>query len=632
MSYVNSKNSTATSAPTAKSALIIGAIGVVYGDIGTSPLYTLRACLEGYEHFSAAQVLGTLSWLFWMLMIVVSLKYVMFILRADNKGEGGTMALLELAIKGRSKYEKLILIALGTFGTALFYGDSMITPAISVLSAVEGISLISSDFDHWVIPICLVIIVSLFGIQSRGTAAVGRLFGPVMMGWFFVLAAMGLWQISQNPEVLLALNPVYALAIIGEAPLQTFLLLGAVVLALTGAEALYADMGHFGRDSIRKAWFALVLPSLTLCYFGQGALLLRNPEAIKNPFFLMIPEWGLLPLVILAGIATVIASQAVISGAFSVTRQAVQLGFWPHMEILHTSESEEGQIYLPRVNWLLLAAVIALVLIFRKSDNLASAYGLAVTGTMLITTILAFEVLLRHVQGLKKTLMVVCLSILLCVDLLFFASNSIKFAEGGWLPLLVGAIIFMLMMTWRNGRALLSDLQQRDRHPLGDFMAMLEAHPPSRVAGTAVFMAEAQGIVPPSLLHNLKHNKVLHEQNLFLHVRVGDSPYVAGGDKFVVQRLSETSWEASLTYGFKEEPDVPAALEFIATQQPELNLNPMSTSYFLSRETLVVMQHFSLRSIRNRLFSVMLRNSTRSTRFFKIPPNRVVEMGTQVEI
>jgi len=619
-------------ASTPASALIVGAIGVVYGDIGTSPLYTLKQCLEGYEHFSQEQVFGTLSLLFWMLMVVVSIKYVLFILRADNKGEGGTMALMGLAVRGRPAWQKALLIALGTFGTALFYGDSMITPAISVLSAVEGISLISHSFEQWVIPICLVIIIALFVIQSRGTAVVGKLFGPVMCIWFLVLGAMGIWQIAQTPEILKALNPVYAFNIIHAAPYRTFVLLGSVVLALTGAEALYADMGHFGRGAIRKAWFALVLPALTLCYFGQGALLLRNPAAIENPFYLMAPAAGLIPLVIFASIATVIASQAVISGAFSVTRQAVQLGFWPRMDVQHTSEREEGQIYLPRVNWFLCLAVIALVLIFQKSDNLANAYGLAVTGTMLVTTILAFEVLLRNISRLKKILMFSCLSVLIAVDALLFTSNSLKFIEGGWLPLLVGVVIFCFMMTWRNGRALLAEIQLRDRQPLGDFMAMLENHPPARVDGTAVFLSEAIGVVPPAFLHNLKHNKVLHQQNLFVHIKVADTPFVQPESKFNFNALSASSWEATVTYGFKEEPDVPHALEQLGQLHTEVNLEPMRTSYFLSRETLVVIKKFSLISVRNRLFSLMMRNATRSTRFFRIPPNRVVEMGTQIEI
>ena len=625
----SSKNSTGA---TPASALMIGAIGVVYGDIGTSPLYTLKQCLEGYKDFSQDQVLGTLSLLFWMLMIVVSIKYVMFILRADNKGEGGTMALVGLAVRGRPPWQKALLIALGTFGTALFYGDSMLTPAISVLSAVEGISLISDSFEAWVIPLCLVIIVALFVIQSRGTAVVGKLFGPVMMFWFFILGAMGIWQISQTPAVLVAINPVYAYQLILAAPHKTFVLLGSVVLALTGAEALYADMGHFGRTSIRRAWFALVLPALTLCYFGQGALLLRNPAAIENPFYLMAPAISLIPLVILASIATVIASQAVISGAFSVTRQAVQLGFWPRMDVLHTSEREEGQIYLPRVNWLLCIAVLALVVIFRKSDNLANAYGLAVTGTMLITTMLAFEVLLRGISRVKRLFVLICLSILIAVDALLFASNSLKFVEGGWLPLLVAGVIFCFMMTWRNGRALLADIQLRDRQPLSEFMGMLENHPPARVDGTAVFLSEAGGIVPPAFLHNLKHNKVLHQQNLFLHIKVADTPFVQLENKFDFKPLSASSWETTVTYGFKEEPDVPNILEKLGQLHPEVNLEPMRTSYFLSRETLVVQKKFSFKSVRNRLFSLMMRNATRSTRFFRIPPNRVVEMGTQIEI
>ncbi len=630
---MSSANSSSTSpAVTPRSALIIGALGVVYGDIGTSPLYTLRACLEGYAHFTHDHVLGVLSILFWMLMMVVSLKYIMFILRADNKGEGGTMALLELAIRGRSARQKTILIALGTFGTALFYGDSMITPAISVLSAVEGISVVSDKFEHWIVPLAIVILVGLFSIQSRGTAVVGKLFGPIMVFWFLCLGAMGIWQISQTPSVLYALNPVWAWRLASDFPLQTYLLLGAVVLALTGAEALYADMGHFGRSAIRRAWFVLVLPALTLCYFGQGALLLRDPTAIKNPFFLMAPEWALIPLVILAGAATVIASQAVISGAFSVTRQAVQLGFWPRMEILHTSEREEGQIYMPRVNSMLLIAVVALVLIFRKSDDLAFAYGFAVTGTMLVTTILAFEVLLRDCSGFMKAMWRVALSILLLIDILFFSANSIKLHEGGWMPLLVGLIIFSIMMTWRNGRALLYEMQVRDKQQLAEFMALLEKYPPARVDGTAIFMTESVGVVPSALLHNLKHNKVLHKQVVFLHVDVADVPHVPESERFSWKQLSESSWQASANYGFKDEPDVPQALEFLARAHPEVNLEPMLTSYFLSRQTIVVVKQGTLQSLRRSLFAFMARSATRSTRFFKIPPNRVVEMGMQIEI
>ncbi len=632
MSSANSASPSHGLGTTPRSALILGALGVVYGDIGTSPLYAVRACLEGYHQLSQEHVLGVLSILFWMLMLVVSLKYMTFILRADNKGEGGTMALLELAVRGRSGYQKMVLVALGTFGAALFYGDSMITPAISVLSALEGISIVSSDLEHWVVPLAVLVLVALFSIQSRGTAVIGKLFGPIMVTWFLSLGAMGIWQIWQTPSILYALNPIWAWRLASDFPWQSFVLLGAVVLALTGAEALYADMGHFGRSAIRRAWFILVLPALTLCYFGQGALLLRDPAAIKNPFFLMAPDWALIPLVLLAAFSTVIASQAVISGAFSVTRQAVQLGFWPRMEILHTSEREEGQIYLPRVNWLLLIAVLTLVLIFRKSDDLAMAYGFAVTGTMLTTSVLAFAVLLRGATGARKIGWIAILSLLLLVDILFFSANTIKLHEGGWMPLLVGTIIFSVMMTWRNGRAILADMQVRDKQPLAEFMALIEKYPPARVDGTAIFMTESEGVVPAALLHNLKHNKVLHQQVVFLTVNVADIPYVSVEDRFTVKPLSVTSWEATVRYGFKQEPDVPLALELIAKAHPEIDLEPMRTSYFLSRQTIMVVKQPTLRSIRRRLFAFMSRSATRSTRFFKIPPNRVVEMGMQIEI
>src|SRR5690606_30176608 len=424
-----------------RAALMMGALGVVYGDIGTSPLYTLRACLVGFADLETDHILGVLSILFWMLMVVVSFKYVTLVLRADNRGEGGTLALLELAVRAREGKLRWVLIVLGIFGAALFYGDSMITPAISVLSALEGIGIVSHQLDDWVVPIALVVLVALFVIQSHGTGAMGKLFGPVMLLWFGTLAALGGWQIWQTPEVLAALNPMWGLRFIVEFPWISFVLLGAVVLALTGAEALYADMGHFGRPAIRRAWFSMVLPALTLCYFGQGALLLRDPEAIRNPFFMMAPEWGLGPLVALATIATIVASQAVISGAFSVTRQAVQLGFWPRMQILHTSAVEKGQIYLPQVNALLLCAVLVLVLLFRNSENLAAAYGFAVTGTMLVTTVLAFAVLPRGSTGGKRVLWMVLLGALLAIDILLFGANIFKIHEGGWLPLLVGVVV-----------------------------------------------------------------------------------------------------------------------------------------------------------------------------------------------
>ncbi|CCN23887.1 putative potassium uptake protein [Bordetella bronchiseptica 1289] len=623
---------TAIHAPSSRMALMLGALGVVYGDIGTSPLYTLRACLNTIDDLQPAHVLGVLSILFWLLMIVVSLKYVTLVLRADNRGEGGTLALLELAVRGREGRARWLLIVLGIFGAALFYGDSMITPAISVLSALEGISIVSHTLEPWVVPVALVVLVALFAIQSHGTGAVGKLFGPIMALWFATLAVLGGYQIWLTPEVLAALNPVWALRFIAEFPVMSFLLLGAVVLALTGAEALYADMGHFGRPAIRRAWFAMVLPALTLCYFGQGALLLRDPAAIRNPFFLMAPEWGLAALVGLATVATVVASQAVISGAFSVTRQAVQLGFWPRMQILHTSAVEKGQIYLPQVNALLLCAVLVLVLLFRNSENLAAAYGFAVTGTMLTTSVLAFAVLPRDSTGGKRVLWMVLLGALLVIDILLFGANIFKIHEGGWLPLLVGVVVFTLMMTWRRGRRLLADMQARDRQPLREFMTQLEAFPPARVQGTAIFMTMNAGNVPPALLHNLKHNKVLHDHVLFLSIRVADVPYVSEDERFDMHKISASSWQASINYGFKEDPDVPDALRQVAEAYPEIDLEPMRTSFYLSRQTVVAARRPAMARWRRALFAFMARNSTRSTRFFKIPPNRVVEMGMQVEL
>ncbi len=613
-------------------ALMMGALGVVYGDIGTSPLYTLRACLTGFADLKPSHILGVLSILFWLLMVVVSLKYVTLVLRADNQGEGGTLALLELAVRGRSARMRLFLIILGIFGAALFYGDSMITPAISVLSAIEGIGVVSHTMDSWVVPAAIVVLVGLFTIQSHGTGAVGKLFGPVMGLWFGTLAVLGGWQIWQTPEVLAALNPMWGLRFIIEFPLMSFLLLGAVVLALTGAEALYADMGHFGRPAIRRAWFSMVLPSLTLCYLGQGALLLRDPSAIRNPFFLMAPEWGLVALVALATVATVVASQAVISGAFSVTRQAVQLGFWPRMQILHTSAIEKGQIYLPQVNALLLCAVLLLVLVFRNSENLAAAYGFAVTGTMLTTSVLAFAVLPRGSTGGKRLAWMVLLGVLLLIDVLLFGANIFKIHEGGGMPLLVGVIVFTLMMTWRRGRQLLAELQARDRQPLKEFMEQLEAYPPARVPGTAIFMTINSGNVPPALLHNLKHNKVLHDHVVFLSIRVADVPYIPDSGRFEVAQVSPSSWQVIIHYGFKEDPDVPDALREVAEAYPEIDLEPMRTSFYLSRQTVVSAKRSAMSRWRRAVFAFLARNSTRSTKFFKIPPNRVVEMGMQVEL
>jgi len=617
----------------AAAAMMLGALGVVYGDIGTSPLYTMNASLSGFSSLEPLHVLGVLSMLFWMLVVVVSLKYVTLILRCDNRGEGGTLALMELAARGLTGKRRWHVLILGLIGASLFYGDSMITPAISVLSALEGIGVVSHTLDAWVVPLAIVIIIALFAIQSRGTGTVGKLFGPIMLCWFVAIGVLGGWRILQEPQVLKALSPVWALEFIAQGPWRAFLMLGAVVLALTGAETLYADMGHYGRPAIRRAWFGIVLPALLLCYFGQGALLLTDPSAIRNPFFLMAPDWLIAPLVGLATVATIIASQAVISGAYSVTRQAVQLGLWPRMVIQHTSAREEGQIYLPRVNQLLCAAVLLLVVGFGSSAALAHAYGFAVTGTMLMTSLLAFAVLPRQSRGTRRVLWMVLLSFFLLLDILLFSSNTMKIVDGGWLPLVVGVAMLTLMITWKQGREKMHDTLAGDQQPLKEFIDALEQYPPVRVPGTAVFMSMIVDTVPPALLHNLKHNKVLHEQVLFLTVLGADVPYVGFHERYELERLGRSSWQIVAKWGFKQEPNVPQLLEQLAQEHPELNLDPMQTSYFLSRQTIIVVRRLPFRMRwRRSLFAFMARNASRSTRFYKIPPNRVVEMGMQLEL
>lgn len=614
--------------------MLLGALGVVYGDIGTSPLYTIQASLNGAGvGVGQDAVLGILSILFWLVMIVVSVKYVILVLRADNKGEGGVLALMELAIRNIKPRYRPILLVLGIFGACLFYGDSVITPAISVLSALEGISVVSDRFDHWILPLSVIIMIGLFMIQSHGTGLVGRLFGPIMFVWFLTLGLLGIWNIIDNPVVLLALEPIYALRFIMNDPLHSFLLLGYVVLALTGAEALYADMGHFGRPAISRAWFWFVLPALLLCYFGQGAMVIQNPAAAKNPFFMSVPVWGQIPMVILATMATIIASQAVISGAFSVTRQAVQIGLWPRMEILHTSSEAEGQIYMPRVNGLLCVAVIVLVLVFQSSEKLAHAYGFAVTGTMLTTSILAFSVMPGMYKGFRRTFIYVLLCIFLIIDVLLFSANAIKIEEGGWLPLLIALGLFTLMMTWRKGRERLDRIDIDEAQQLKPFLNMLLHDTVPRVPGTAVFMHSNPQRVPSALLHNLKHNKVLHEQLVFLSVKSADVPFISQADRFVISEVDANAWQVTATYGFKQEPNVPEVLEQVHAAHPQIDLSPMVVSYFMSRQTIMVSNRAPLiKRYRRRLFAFMSRNAARSTRFYKIPPNRVIEMGIQVEL
>jgi len=620
-------------APTA--ALVIGALGIVFGDIGTSPLYALKECFSP-EHGidpTPENVMGLLSLITWSMAWVIAFKYLGVMMRADNNGEGGILALLVLALRGIHHEPRLrwFVIMLGIFGAAMFYGDSMLTPAISVLSAVEGLEVATPVFSHWVIPVTIGILTALFLIQRHGTGKVGALFGPVTGIWFLSLGAVGIWRIGANPEVLAAVNPSHAIFFLLSNPLLGFLVLGAVFLALTGGEALYADMGHFGKRPIRIAWFGLVMPALLINYYGQGAFVLADPAGLKNPFYLMLPSWAVLPMVALATAATVIASQAVISGAFSMTRQAIQLGYIPRLEILHTSSRAIGQIYVPFVNWTLFVAVILLVLGFRSSGNLANAYGIAVAATMVIECLLAMVV----AQRLWKWSPLATWGILgsmLAVDIAFFASNATKFLSGGWFPLAIGAACFTLLITWKRGRVLLGRRLAEQGIPLKPFLESLALSPPPRVEGTAVFMTGSTGTVPSAFLHNLKHNKVLHERVVFLTVVTHDVPVVPELDRVQLERLGEGFWSLEAWYGFKEQPDVPEILEACRIRYG-LAFEPMETSFFLSRETIVCAgERPGMATWRDHLFAWMNRNATRATDFFNIPINRVVELGTHVDI
>ncbi len=612
--------------------LALAALGVVYGDIGTSPLYALKEVF-GSPHYpvpiTPENVLGILSLVFWALMAVVSGKYVSFITRADNRGEGGIMALMALALRQQKPGStgRNVIVILGLFGAALFYGDGVITPAISVLSAVEGLGIVTPALERFVIPLALVVLVALFVIQRHGTASVGRLFGPVMMLWFATLAVLGLANIVAAPGVLRALNPGWAMQFFVANPGLGFLSLGAVVLVLTGGEALYADMGHFGRRPIQIAWFGMVLPALLINYFGQGALLLTNPASVTNPFYLLAPGWALYPLVILATMATVIASQAVISGAFSLTLQAMQLGYLPRFQVRHTSESEMGQIYLPAINWLLLAAVIALVLGFKSSSNIAAAYGIAVTGTMLITNLLVF-VVARELWGWKLVPTLLCITPFVVIDFAFFSANSIKILAGGWFPLAFGLGVFVLMATWKRGRELLHAKLGQDAIDLAPFIASLALGGATRVPGTAVFMTGRPQGVPRAMLHSLKHYKVLHERMVIVTIRIFDVPHVPEIDRVEVADLGESFWQVTVQYGFKDEPDLPAALSLCAHFGLEFEM--MDTSFFLGRETLIPRRSREMAYWRVLLFALMFRNASSLTAFFKIPSNRVVELGSQV--
>ncbi|WP_079229362.1 potassium transporter Kup [Pseudomonas putida] len=613
--------------------LLVAAVGVVYGDIGTSPLYTLKEVFTGGYGVPVNHdgVLGILSLILWSLLWVVSFKYVMFILRADNQGEGGTMALTALARRATAAYPRLraLMVVCGLIGASLFYGDSMITPAVSVLSAVEGMGLAFEGIDHWVVPISLVVLVALFLVQKHGTDKIGKLFGPIMVVWFLALAALGAHGISQSPEVLKAFNPGWAVNFFIVHPGMGVAILGAVVLALTGAEALYADMGHFGRKPIARAWFALVLPALVLNYFGQGAILLQNPEAARNPFYLLAPGWALLPMVGLATMATVIASQAVISGAFSLTRQAIQLGYIPRMQIQHTSSDEQGQIYIGAVNWTLMVGVVLLVIGFESSGALAAAYGVAVTGTMLMTTILVSAVMLLLWKW-PPVLAVPILVGFLFVDGLFFAANVPKIVQGGAFPVLAGAVLYLLMSTWKRGKQILVERIDEGGLPLPVFISSIRVQPPHRVEGTAVFLTARADAVPHALLHNMLHNQVLHSQVVLLTVVSEDRPRVPEQERFEVEAYGDGFFRVLLHFGFMDEPDVPAALKLCHLD--ELDFSPMRTTYFLSRETVIASRLEGMSRWRGNLFAFLLKNANGNLRFFNLPLNRVIELGTQVEI
>ncbi|MFZ2269754.1 MAG: potassium transporter Kup [Azonexus sp.] len=611
--------------------LALAALGVVYGDIGTSPLYAVKEVFAGNHPIpvTEANIFGSLSLFFWALIIIVSIKYVIFIMRADNRGEGGIMAMIALALhdaQGKPAQMKLIMIV-GILGAAMFYGDGMVTPAMSVLSAVEGLEVATPAFKPFVIPITMCVLFGLFFVQRSGTAVVGAFFGPIMVLWFSTLALLGLYNIVEHPAILAALNPLYGLEFLLDNKALALVAMGNVVLAVTGAEALYADMGHFGRKPIQRAWFAFVLPALVLNYFGQGALILVDPEAAKNPFFHLAPDWALYPLVGLATVATVIASQAVISGAFSVTRQAMQLGFMPRMEVQHTSEREAGQIYLPAVNWGLMIAVMILVIGFKSSNNLAAAYGIAVTGDMVITSILATVVVARSWKwGWGRA--IALFSCFLAVELVFLAANILKIPDGGWFPLVAGMGVFVLMTTWKRGRQLLSDRLKGERLELSMFIDSLSTSMPTRVYGTSVFLnADPKG-VPHALLHNLMHNKVLHERVVLVSVMFYDVPFVPDIDRVEVKQLKENFWSVIVQYGFKDEPDIPAAMLLCA--EAGLEFSALETSYFIGRETLIPRLNSDMAFWREKLFVAMFRNAGSATAFFKIPSNRVVELGTQV--
>ena len=615
-------------------ALVLAALGVVFGDIGTSPLYALKECFNPKHGipYSDEAVFGVISMMFWAIILVVTIKYVVFVMRADNKGEGGVLSLMALALRSLQSGTKsyLLVMMLGMFGACMLYGESVITPAISVLSAVEGLEIATPEMKRFVIPITMTILIALFVIQKFGTAVVGKLFGPITLLWFISLAVLGVLNVVKNPEIFAAINPLYAVNFVSEHTLMAYIVMGSVVLVVTGVEALYLDMGHFGKSPVRLAWLFCVLPSLLINYFGQGALLLADPEAIKNPFYLMVPEWALWPMVGLATAATVIASQAVISGAFSLANQAILLGFLPRMSIRHTSDNERGQIYMPFINWSLLAMVLFTVIEFRESGNLAAAYGISVTTTMLITTIL-LSIVMRKEWHLNPILIVCLFIAFLALDLAFWTANLIKVKDGGWYPLMLGILIFVCLMTWYKGRKLLRERIVKESIPLEPFVKGLLAHPPHRVEGTAIFLTAHIDYVPVAMLHNLKHNRVLHQRIFFLKLSTWDVPYVNDEERLTLKDMGGDIYLVRSVHGFKETPDINKVLALIQSKY-QLEFDLMDTSFFLARDTVVPSKLPGMALWRERLFAWMFQNAAKPSDFFQIPTNRVVELGAKIEI
>lgn len=613
--------------------LVLGAIGVVFGDIGTSPLYAIKEVFHSGIPIDNNHVLGVLSLIFWSLTMVVTTKYAIFIMRADNNGEGGIMALMALALHGSRDNPKRMafIVTIGVLGATLFYGDSIITPAISVLSAVEGLQVVAPKLDRYVLPITLVVLSGLFIMQARGTGAMGKIFAPVMCFWFATLAVMGVINIIQEPDVLMAVNPYHAVHLLWELGWKGFVIMGAVVLAITGAEALYADMGHFGLIPIRYAWFGFVFPALLLNYFGQGALLLTHPDAIQNPFYLLAPTWAMYPLLILSTLATVIASQAVISGAFSVTRQAIQLGYCPRMDIFHTSGGEMGQVYVPAINWMLMFMVFVLVLSFQSSSALASAYGIAVTGTMIVDTILAF-IVIKALWKWNTAVSIIFLSVFLTIDFYYFFANSLKIPTGGWLPLVVAGVLFAIMTTWMKGRALLMEHHDRKRVLFEDLEAELKNRPPVIAPGTAIYMTRSLHGLPHVFLHNFEHNHVLHEQIIVLSIVTKDEPYVDEAHRVKIRSYGTNHqfYRVKLYFGFKQPQDVRRALELC--MQQGLNTNPKKVSFFVGREFISFRRNSPMPRWRRPIASYLFHNSSSAIEFFKIPVDRVIEIGVRVEL